>query len=279
MTTHQEQDFRQLFTHQVGLPETELDLGRAALYLAGEEYPALNVAPYLQQLDALAEGVKEADGNSQDKETLAHTLNAHLFDRLGFTGNPEDYYNPENSFLNRVLDTRSGIPITLSVLYLEVARRLGIKCYGVGMPGHFLVALEELDLYLDPFHSGRLLSAGDCQRLAQEMFGPALAWNDDFLAPCPKRLILFRMLNNLKQIYLRERDYRRGIGALQRMTLIDPAATSLYKELAWCQVQLRDYQPAIHSLETYLRQAGAAQDSAAVKEQIRSLWNALAQLN
>ncbi len=279
MAAHPGKDFRQLFTHQVGLPEAELDLGRAALYLAGEEYPDLDPAHYLRQLDALADEVREAAGAGRDRETLAKGLNFYLFDRLGFTGNPEDYYNPENSYLNRVLDTRVGIPITLSVLYLELARRLELNCYGVGMPGHFLVALEDLDLYLDPFRSGYLLSAGDCRRLAQEMFGPSLAWNDDFLAPCPKRSILFRMLNNLKQIDLWNRDYRRGAGVLQRMVLIDPTAAALYKELAWCQAQLGEYRPAIYSLETYLQRAGAPGDSTEVKKQIQSLRVALSRLN
>jgi regulator of sirC expression with transglutaminase-like and TPR domain len=279
MTANRQEDFRELFAWQVSLPETQLELDRAALYLAGEEYPDLEVTQCLRQLNALADEVRAAAGGGYDREALVKALNFHLFEHLGFTGNPDDYYNPENSFLNRVLDTRIGIPIALSVLYLEVARRLGLKCYGVGMPGHFLVALEDLDLYLDPFHTGLLLSAGDCRRLAVDMFGPALAWNDNFLAPCPKRVILFRMLNNLKQIYLRSRDYQRGINALQRMILIDPDAISLYKELAWCQVQLRDYLPAIRSLENYLRRGESPQDSAEVERQIRSLRTALAQFN
>ncbi len=123
---------------------------------------------YLRQLDALTNETREFAGADRDRAFLATTPNFHLFERLGFTGNLEDYYNSENCFLNRVLDTRTGIPIALSVLYLEVARRLGLKCYGVGMPGSFLVALEELDLYLDPFHAGRLLSAGNCRRLARK---------------------------------------------------------------------------------------------------------------
>ena len=278
MSSTPQPTFRQRFAGEIGRSEADLDLGRAALLLAGEEYPDLEPEGYLARLDGLAAETAAAS-SGPDREALAKALNTHLFDHLGFSGNPADYYNPENSFLNRVLDTRRGIPITLSVVYLEVGRRLGLECYGVGMPGHFLVGLADLDLYLDPFHSGGLLSAADCRRLAQEMFGPTLAWDDAFLAPCPKKSILFRMLNNLRQIYLRQRDYRRAVAALQRMTLIDPTAASLYKEEAWCQVQLGDYRPAIRCLETYLERAGTPADAAEVKRQIETLRDALSRLN
>ncbi len=279
MDANEQPDFREMFARQVRLPASELELDRAALCLAGEEYPELDIAHYLERLDALAQEVRDEIGNTQEQEPISKALNFVLFDRIGFTGNPDDYYNSENSFLHRVLDTRVGIPITLSVLYLEVARRLGLKCYGVGMPGHFLVALEELDLYLDAFHSGRLLSAGDCRRLVQEMFGASLNWSDDYLAPCGNYSIITRMLTNLKLIYIRDRNYRRGIGVLERITMIDPTAASLYKELAWCQIRLKDYRAAIQSLETYLRQADAPGDSAQVAEQIKSLWTAISRLN
>ena len=146
-----------------------------------------------------------------------------MFQRIGFTGNTDDYYNPDNSFLNRVLETRRGIPITLSLLYLETGTRLGLNCYGVGLPGHFLVGLEELDLYLDPFNIGLLLSAADCRRQVEDHFGSQLEWEDRFLSPYSKRDILFRMLTNLKYNYLQNGDWRSAVGALQRLTLIDPS--------------------------------------------------------
>ena len=223
MTIHGPQEFRRLFAQQVGLPDDHLNLGLAALYLAGEEYPNLVVSHYLDMLDQLAAQVR-ADAGETDAAGLAQTLRRHLFDLLGFTGNPADYYNPDNSFLNRALDSRMGLPITLSVIFLEVARRLGLNCYGVGMPGHFLVGLAEPELYLDPFHSGSLLSARDCQRLAREMFGPTLTWNDAYLAPCPGHLILYRMLNNLRLIYGSQGDHQRAAAALERMILIDRRA-------------------------------------------------------
>lgn len=245
-------DFRTLFAGQASLADERVDLPRSALYLAGEEYPSLPVDEYLGRIDGMAEEVRQRAGPAADRESLARNLNQYLFDRRQFTGNPQDYYNPENSFLNRVMDTGVGIPITLSVLYLGIAGRLGLRCYGVGMPGHFLVGLQDLDLYLDPFHSGQLLSAGDCRRLAAEMFGPSLEWRDEFLAPCPNKLILYRMLNNLRQIYLSGRDFRRHVAALERMLLFEPTGAPLYLELAQAQVHIGDSEAALSTLETLL---------------------------
>lgn len=267
-------DFRALFAEQVANADDTIDLQRAALCLAGEEYPSLDVEEYLGRMDKMAAEAKSLAGRSPQTEDVARTLTHYLFDREGFSGNAEDYYNPENSFLNRVLDTRTGIPITLSVLFLGLAKRLGLACHGVGMPGHFLVSVRELDLYMDPFHSGQLLSASDCRRLAQSMFGPAIEWNEGFLAATSSKLILFRMLNNLRQIYLHNNEPERRVSVLERMLLIDDSSLPLYRELAFCQLDLGQRDSAIKTLEKLIQLSENDRDNAAARDLISKLLQA-----
>ena len=271
MAAHIQRDFRALFTHQVSLDDHEVDLPLAALYLAGEEFEEMEVDHYLDSMSSMAREVGALAGESPEKDELARALNFHLFEEKGFSGNSRDYYNPENSFLNRVMDTGVGIPITLSVLYLGVAGRLGLDCCGVGMPGHFLVNIRDLDLYMDPFNAGQLLSASDCRRLYQQLFGPDGDWDEAFLAPTSSKMILLRMLNNLRVIYSQDRDLRRLAGVLERMLLIDEASPALYRELAFCQINLGQKASAVHSLELFISHASSERDVAAARALIGDL--------
>ena len=274
-----QRDFRALLAQELRLSDAEMGLDRAALYLAGEACPSLNPQQYLAQLDSLASQVREAAGPAAEPEALIRALHHHLFATLGFAGNPKDYYNPDNSYLNRVLDTRIGIPIALSVLYLEVARRLGVECRGVGLPGHFVVNVTPLELYLDPFHGGQLLSAGDCRRLMRDMFGPSVPWRDEFLMPYTKRDIIFRMLTNLKQIFLGNQEYRRAVTTLEQMILAHPEAPTPYKELGWCHLRLEQPHLALEYLERYLELDPAAGDAGLVRRQVQALQATLGQGN
>jgi regulator of sirC expression with transglutaminase-like and TPR domain len=256
-----------------------MELDRTALYLAGEEYPTLDVEDTLKHITDLGVRVRVKVGDTDKQEVLTKALTTFLFDDLGFTGNSADYYNPDNSFLNRVLETRRGIPITLSVLYLEVGRRLGISCHGVGLPGHFVIYLDDLGLYLDPFNSGQLMSAGDCRLLLQDMFGDRLPWREEFLQPYSKHDILFRMLTNLRQMFIQRAEYARAAAVIQRMALVNPSMHSLYKEVSWCHLQLKQYRLAIRDLEMYLKAAQEPQDADEVRHQIQVLWSMLRQLN
>ena len=271
--------FRQQFAQQLARPEEDLDLGRAALLLAGEEYPGLAVAARLGELDAMAAAVSGRLGVGAGPAERAAALSSYLFDELGFNGNAADYYNPDNSYFNRVLDTRAGIPITLSLLFLEVGRRVGLRGRGVGLPGHFLVRLEETGQFIDPFHGGILRSAGDCRALVEGLFGARLTWTDDYLLPCTKYEFLFRMLNNLKVIYQRRRDYPKTAGALQRMLLVSPQQAGLYQELAQASLEMGQYRQAISHLETYLRQTGQPPDADRVRQNIAYIRHILDRLN
>lgn len=271
--------FREEFARIIARPEEDLDLGRAALLVAGEEYPDLDVAECLGRLDGFAAAVRERGAGAGGPGELARATGRYLFGELGFRGNAADYYHPDNSYFNRVLDTRAGIPITLSLLFLEVGRRVGLRCRGVGMPGHFLVGLEGEGMYLDPFHGGEALTAADCRRLAEGLFGPRMAWNDGYLEPCSKYELLFRLLNNLKMVYERGGEAGKAAGVIERMLMVNPGAAGLYKDLAEAQYRLQQYRAALGSLERYLREAPGAADARQAEAWAESVRFTLSRLN
>ncbi|HIM62595.1 MAG TPA: tetratricopeptide repeat protein [Dehalococcoidia bacterium] len=279
MSTQGSTDFRTLFSKEVKKPEADIRLDRAALYLAGEEYPEIDVHSYLAELDAFASQIALREIAETAPADLARAIAHYLFDQVGLHGNTGEYYSPENSYLNRVLETRTGIPITLSLIFLEVARRLGLRCSGVGLPGHFIVGLDDTGEYLDPFNAGTMLSAEDCRNLVQNMSGGRLEWTDQVLAPYTKRDVLFRILNNLKNVYMQTKEYTKAVGVIQRMAIISPSMPSLYQEQAWCHAQQYEYRMAIGVLEAYLEEAGEPDDSKQVKDQITGLWASLSRLN
>ena len=279
MSTQGSAGFRTLFSQTVQQPEADIQLDRAALYLAGEEYPEIDVPSHLAELDAFAGQVALRVSHDIAPSDLARAIAGYLFEEVGFRGNPGDYYHPDNSFLNRVLETRTGIPITLSLVFLEVGRRLGLRCSGVGLPGHFIVRLDDPGEYLDPFNAGAALSASDCRDLVREMSGGRLEWSDAFLTPSTKHDILFRMLNNLKSVYMRDAGYTKAVGVIQRMAIISPGLPSLYQEQAWCHAQQQEYRLAIETLETCLRLADGPEDAKRVRDQINGLWASLSRLN
>ena len=273
------EEFRREFTRLISRPEEDLDLGRAALVVAGEEYPSLEVDEHLRTLDRFAEEVRARTGAGMPAVEQASILGRYLFAEQGFQGNSADYYNPENSFFNRVLERQTGIPITLSLLFIEVARRVGLRCRGVGMPGHFLVGLEGEDVYFDPFNGAPPLTPGDCRRLAEQLFGERLSWNDGYLAPCTKYEFLFRMLNNLKVVYERTDEPQKALGVAQRMILVNPEAKYLHRDIAVLHYQAQQYRAAIASLETYLRESPDAPDASDAKSWIQSIRTTLNRLN
>ena len=273
------EDSRREFTRLVARPEEDLDLGMAALLIAGEEFPGLDVQKYQAHLDDFAATVTERAPGTLPPEERALLLGRYLFEEVGFQGNSSDYYNPDNSYFNRVLETRTGIPITLSLLFIEVGRRIGIRVHGVGMPGHFLVGLEGTETYFDPFNGGAALSVADCRHLAERMFGPSMTWDDRYLEPCTKYEFLFRILNNLKIVYERTDAPEKAVGVIQRMLMVRPDAVPLYQDLAGLQQTLQQYRAAIASLESYLKERPDAPDTQQVNTWIGSLRVTLSRLN
>jgi regulator of sirC expression with transglutaminase-like and TPR domain len=262
-------------------PEGAVDLSEAALLIAKEEYPDLAVDQYLARLDQMAAAMPDRAGSTRDPHRLIAALNDYLFRVQGFHGDRENYSDPRNSFLNDVLDRRTGIPITLSVVYMEVARRIGLRLHGVGMPGRFLVKYAGADeeILIDAFEGGALLSPGDCQRLLDRLYEGKRAFEPHFLATVGTRQILFRMLSNLKVIYFNGHDYARALSVVERLLILHPDSATEIRDRGLLSLQLRRYAEAAADLDRYLRQAPQAEDSETIREYLRSLRQRLVALN
>jgi regulator of sirC expression with transglutaminase-like and TPR domain len=216
-----------LFAHVCARPEAELDLGEAALLIAEAEYPGLDVARYVRALDDLARGARAAVARTPDtagEEARLSQIVHYLYEDAGFRGNDEDYYDPRNSFLNEVIDRRTGIPITLAVALTEVCRRAGVAARGVSFPGHFLVRLDTLrgTILVDPF-SGRLLTRDELRALHTRATGEDRDPPPSLLEPATKAQILVRILNNLRSIYENRHDDERLRGVLERVHVLAPS--------------------------------------------------------
>ena len=272
---------RAQFAAQLARPEQELELDRATLLLAAEEYPHMEIAPYLIQLDQFAAQAREFDEPEALPITRLLRLNEVLFTQLSFRGNSENYFDARNSFLNEVLERRTGIPITLAVIYLEVARRLGLQLFGVGMPGHFLVKhVDENDeILLDPFHAGRLLSEDDCFRMILQMYQGNLVFQRSYLNAVSKKQILVRMLQNLKGIYARAGDHYKTLSVIERVQLITPEASAEIRDRGLVYAALERFNLAITDLETYLRREPQANDTDTIKKKLNELKQRRAWLN
>jgi len=261
---------RERFTQLVTGLEEELDLAEAALLIAQEEHPEMDVAAYLRRLDGLAAAVRARLPQAPEPTDIIDNLNIQLFREEGLTGNEGEYYDPRNSFLNEVLDRKRGIPITLSVIYLEVGRRLGLPLVGVGFPGHFLVKYSGVngEVVLDPFAGGVTLTREDLAQRLRKMYGdanPFLAQIPQLLAPAGKKEILVRMLRNLKGIYLQKNDFTRALAASDRILLVAPDLATEVRDRGAVHQRLGHLQAAQQDLRRYLQMAPDAEDAEAVR--------------
>jgi regulator of sirC expression with transglutaminase-like and TPR domain len=259
------------FRRVVECSDDTLDLGRGALAIARVEYPQLDVAAYLARIDELAAEVSlHLSGDESGAHRSIAVLNFVLFYKHRFRGNREDYFDAKNSFLNEVLERRTGIPITLSVLYMEVAQRVGLPLLGVGFPGHFLVKYldESQEIVIDPFDGGDIKSSDSLQRLLTGLYGDTVAFAPRFLEPVTKKQILRRMLNNLKFIYLRQRDLLKALAALDRMMIAEPNVPEDLRERGSVYLALEYFPQAAADFTNYLRLAPDAPDASQIRDQL-----------
>jgi regulator of sirC expression with transglutaminase-like and TPR domain len=271
----------QAFRQAVDGPEGLIDLGRAALTIALDDYPNLDIDAYLGRIDRLAGSVTGRIGAEFSVYRAIAALNTVLFNEQGFRPNRENYFDSKNSFLNEVLDRKTGIPITLSVLYIEVAQRIGLPLLGVGFPGHFLVKYCDAneEIVIDPFDGGEIKSQESLEKLLYEQYRGKLAMQPAFLEATGKKQILRRMLNNLKMIYLRDGAFLKALPVLQRLVILDPAAAEDVRDRGAIYLQLECFQQALGDFERYLQLMPDAADATVVREKIIDLTKQVSQIN
>jgi regulator of sirC expression with transglutaminase-like and TPR domain len=232
-------------------------LARGALLIAKEEYPDLDVEHYLDHMAALGRAAERALREGANTVERVQLLSDFLFVQTGFEGNREQYGDPRNSFLNQVLERRLGIPITLSVVYLEVGRRAGLNLYGVSFPSHFLVkAVDERgELIIDPFNGGTILGLDELRARLKQIYGQPVELHPAMLKAASTRQILARVLRNLKAIYLSGADWPGALGALDRILVLEPRSVEEILERATLYERLECFAAALEDFQSFLTQA------------------------
>jgi regulator of sirC expression with transglutaminase-like and TPR domain len=245
-----------------------VDLGRGALLIAQIEHPDLDPDRQLKRLDDLAARVGRAD---------VHQLRRFLFEDEGFAGNADDYYDPRNSCLNDVLDRRLGIPITLSVLAIEVGRRLGVAVHGVGLPGHFMAAAG--GVLFDPFNAGAVVSRTDAESVVARVLGRPVPLEEGHFAPVPKPQILLRMLANLRGVYVDREQWSKARAVMERLMLLDPDSPGHVRDYGTVLMKEGNFTRGAAQWEEYLTRHPQARDAERVKAQLTEIRRAIASLN
>ena len=280
MSKYQGSRPRDRFSEIIAQPEESIDLAESALLVASEEYVRLDVLAYLEKIDRIADLARDRAAAAVDSHDVISAINATLFEDYGFRGNRENYYDPRNSFLNEVIDRRMGIPITLSVLYMEVARRIGFAVEGIGLPGHFIVRHQSTTgpIYIDPFNAGRLLGEMGCAELVAEMSAGRRVLTPDDLLPVTRKQILSRMLSNLLGIYAKN-DHRRALSVIERLLLLHPGSAAHIRDYGLLLALVGQTTLALAKLERYLEMEPDAPDADLVRQQIKTIRQDSAKLN
>src|SRR5581483_9260084 len=250
------------FAAQVGsdVEDERIDLLRGALTIARTEYPNLDIESYVARIEVFAERVGSRVRDVGDPAQSIFALNTVLFGEEKLRGNREEYYDPRNSFLNDVLDRRLGIPITLALIYMEVARRIGFPLFGVGMPGH-------------------ILSAKDCKERLNEIYAGQLTFQPQFLMSVSRRQMLTRILNNLKTVYLTARNFRKALPIVDMVLAIYPRSPEDVKQRALLRYSLGQMRGAVQDLEDYLKMSPDASDVDEIRDTSLNIRRTLATMN
>jgi regulator of sirC expression with transglutaminase-like and TPR domain len=272
---------RQIFDEISALEESVFPLDRAALAIGLEEYPGLDMDEYLRRLNNLAARTEALIGKDRSTNNILDCLNEALFVQEGLKGNADDYYDPRNSYLNEVLERKEGIPISLSVIYIEVARRIGFPVQGVGLPGHFIVkhVAGDQEILVDPFNQGRRLTLMDCQEMLDRIYGEQLTMQSTFLQGMEKRAIVSRMLFNLKGIYYQREEYQKALSIVERILMLNPGMLTEIRDRGILLMQTSLFSKALADLEYYLAHAPAPEDGPQVKRHIQTLRSIVSATN
>jgi regulator of sirC expression with transglutaminase-like and TPR domain len=272
--------------------DAAIDLAQASLLIASIAYPSLDSAYYLAQLDALARRVRAALAlpnpdllpqlpDDSDPLSVIEAINRVLFEEEHFRGNEDDYHNPENSFLNIVLEQHTGIPISLSIIYMEVGRRVGLQIDGIGLPMHFVIRchLTEGYIYIDPFHNGRLLTEQDCIALLRHIAGGRVKMNTAWFKPLTHRALLKRVLNNLKSVYIDSEDFEHALTICDLLVLLSPSSPIELRDRGILHFELKHYAHALHDLKAYTQLAPQAKDRYEILNHIKTIRQTIAMMN
>jgi regulator of sirC expression with transglutaminase-like and TPR domain len=264
---------RQYFYQEIQQPDELINLAKAALYIAQEEYPDLDPEEYLNSLDTMAAEVSERLTRTRYPLQIIKTLNHYMFEDLQFAGNKENYYDSRNSFLNDVIDRRLGIPITLSLVYLEIARRIDFPMSGVGMPGHFLIRpdIPDMDIFVDAFNNGEVMFPEDCHKRLEEIFQRPVTFKPEFLAQVTNKQFLVRILNNLKQIYIQTQEFEKALATVDKILLILTGHPEELRDRGLIYYQLGQFLLAAQDLEKYLTIAPYAQDAYKIRQLLQQI--------
>lgn len=260
------------------------DLAAPALLVARIEYPHLDPEPYLDRLDWIGEAafhfVAKDPGHIAPLGARIDAINRYLFGELGFTGNREQYDDPRNSCLNEVLDRKKGIPITMALVYIEVARRAGLRAEGINFPGHFLVrVLQDLHtdnpgegLIVDPFHGGAILNEAECRQLLRHHMGEEAAFDPSLLARATRRQILVRMLLNLKRLYVRMHSFPQARVTTDALLVLQPASLADLRDRGLLAYHMNDFSHALRDFEEYLKLARLSEQDEDERKQTEDVW-------
>ena len=271
---------RSRFDAEVSKPERRINLARAALLVGAEEDPAAcYVNRCIAQLDEMGEEARAL--MSSDGGSRVEALNRYFFEEQGFAGNQSSYYDPRNSMLHRVLELRTGIPITLSIVYMEVGRRAGLSVEGVALPGHFIVRVSEEggeDVLVDPFNA-KVIDEEACQARLDVIYDGRVMLGEEHLRAAGVRAILVRVLGNLKAVYVQGQLIRRALAAVERILLLAPHDLGERRDRGMLLAQLNRLPEAIAETQSYVNLASDAPDADTVREQLKKMQNRLSLLN
>jgi regulator of sirC expression with transglutaminase-like and TPR domain len=263
---------------------TDIDFVDLLLEYARDAYPDLDPVPTREALDALGEQARERlallPATAHDADRL-RTLSRFLYQTVGFRGNDDQYYDPQNSYLNEVVRRRLGIPITLGIVYMAVAKRAGVEMYGVGMPGHFVVARRTPDdeiWYVDPFTAGKVLDRDGCFLTVEERLGESGVLDDEHLRPATATEIAVRVLRNLKACHVMRDDWKASLPVQRRIALMEPESPAEQRDLGLISLRAGDPREARKLLEDYAASTTPA-EQAELERYIKAARRMTAELN
>jgi regulator of sirC expression with transglutaminase-like and TPR domain len=264
---------RRRFEEIAGLPDERLDLVEGSLVIALEENPSVDMQRHLGAVRAWSEAVRARLEGSRDVERIVETINRLLFDEEGFHGEDDDYYDPRSALLSEALDRHAGLPIALSILYIELSRRLGVDAAGIALPGRFLVKFSGPFgvIVIDPFDGGRVLNTLELQKILDGMYGGGVRLREHHLRAYTPKQVLARELAQLKAAYLAQHDLARAAASIDRLLILDDRDAWEVRDRATLAMQLHSYRQAIDLFERYLVLVPSADDTARVREQVAYL--------